>query len=209
MPHELLSDCRACLVARTGPQANSLTQIAERTGFGEIVSLASRRDYPGSHPKALTFFLVHRHLSLSVMAAVIRSIRLSPDDQVRFAPVILFAEDGPYETYLQYIHLGFDDVITLPEKRPVLVQRLTVPLVGEHVYFQTPEYFGPDRRRMESPTQTDSRRLPVPHSHTRFVFSRSPAEGIQIVRTDIFARLETSNPLGMLSPPLPSAGSLR
>lgn len=205
---DLLGQCRAFLVGRTGSQTASLTQIAQRTGFGEIATLNAGRTDDARGANRINFFIVHRHLSSTMMTAVVRSIRLSDDDQIRFAPVILFADDGPLETYLNYIHMGFDDIITLPDKQPVLVQRLTTQLITEQVYFETRDYFGPDRRRMEAPWETDTRRSADPHSHSRYVFSRIPGIGVQIVRTEIFARPELAH-AALLRTPLPGHGAVR
>jgi hypothetical protein len=206
---ELLGQCRAYLVARTGAETASLRQIAEKTGFGEIETLSAPRQKSTPGEGRVNFFIVHHHIKESMMAGVIRFIRLSDDDQIRFAPVILFAEDGPFEKYLRYVHLGYDDVITLPDKQPVLVQRLLGQLRAEQTYYETREYFGPDRRRMEAPWETDSRRLSDSHGHTRYAFTRDPGVGIRINRTEIFARSELANATGMLPPPLPRASALR
>ena len=206
---EPLGECRAFLIARTEAETTSLAQIARKTGFGEVEPLSARHQYVADEHRRISFFIVHRHLNSTLMAAVIRSIRMSSDDQIRFAPVILFAEDGPFETYLDYIHLGYDDVITLPDKQPVLVQRLTGQLWHEQVYYETRDYFGPDRRRMEAPGDIDSRRLPDPHSHTRYTFVRLPTVGINITKTEIFARPETAGHAVMQRAPLPGHGALR
>ena len=206
---EPLGQCRALLIARTEAETASLAQIARKTGFGEVQALNARHQYVTDEHRRISFFIVHRHLNSAMMAAVIRSIRLSSDDQIRFAPVILFAEDGPFETYLKYVHLGYDDIITLPEKQPVLVQRLTGQLWHEQVYFETRDYFGPDRRRMEALWEPDSRRLPDPHSHTRYTFVRLPTVGINVIKTEIFARPETVGHTAIPKAPLPGHGAMR
>lgn len=203
-----LGQCRAYIIARNGAETASLTTIARRAGFGDIETLSAHGHRVRDDTPHVSYFIVHRHLKPSMMAAAIRSIRLSSDDQIRFAPVILFAEDGPFETYLHYVHMGFDDIITLPDKQPVLVQRLTGQLLSEQIYFETRDYFGPDRRRMEAPWESDSRRLPDPHSHTRYTFSRVPGAGITISKTEIFARPEIAN-AALLRAPLPGPGALR
>jgi hypothetical protein len=205
---ERLGRCRAYLVGRTGTQTASLVQIAQRTGFGEISTLDASGDYPSGDPRHLNFFIVHRHLNSTMMTAVIRSIRLSEDDQIRFAPVILFADDGPLEPYLNYVYMGFDDIITLPDKQPVLVQRLNRQLGTEQTYFETRDYFGPDRRRMEAPYEIDLRGAPDPHSHSRYVFSRVPGAGVQISRTEISGRPELAH-AALLRGPLPGPSALR
>jgi hypothetical protein len=203
-----LGQCRAYLIAHSGPETDSLTSIARKAGFGDIKTLSAVGEHtPTDDRPRVNFFIVHRHLKPSMMAGAIRSIRLSSNEQIRFAPVILFAEDGPFEMYLNYVHMGFDDVITLPDKQPLLVQRLTGQLVSEQTYFETRDYFGPDRRRMEAAWEADSRRMPDPHSHTRYTFTRTPGIGIHILRTDIFARPELGGTI--LRAPLPGASALR
>jgi hypothetical protein len=99
--------------------------------------------------------------------------------------VIVIADDCSFEKVLSYVRMGFDDVISLPEKRDVLVQRLLAQLHTEHLYVETPNYFGPDRRRMDIEVN-DSRRQGMA-GHARFYIRRLPDQGIHIVRHEIYS----------------------
>ena len=107
-------------------------------------------------------------------------------DDVRYAPVVLFAADGPFEQYLSYIDMGFDDIITLPENATIVEQRLIAQLDTEHTYFETATYFGPDRRRMEVEVPHQFQRSDAPHSHVRHYFARDPRRGIVVLHSDSY-----------------------
>ncbi len=118
------------------------------------------------------------------MVAVRNLIRSSDDPRVRYAPIILFADDCDFEAYTHYIRLGFDDVLTLPDKREMLVARLEHQITGEHVYYQTEDYLGPDRRRMELAGHSDPRRGGEPRSYSRHTIHRSIETGAHAVRSE-------------------------
>jgi hypothetical protein len=81
--------------------------------------------------------------------------------------------------------VGADDVIVLPENKAVLIQRFESQITGTHVFYETGDYFGPDRRRMETDTP-DSRRVGLA-GHVRCHFMCSPDAGIKIVMHEVFA----------------------
>lgn len=179
----MLEYCSANLVARTEAQTKSLEDIARSAGFGETKTVLSRRAFVrGERNCILNFFFIHYHLGSSLMSAVISSIRASGDIETKFAPIILFTTDLSFEDYLEYIRLGFDDVITLPEKRELITSRLTNQVGHDIEYFETATYFGPDRRRMEIEPPNGVQRSNVPHSHIKYVFRRNPASGTKLLQ---------------------------
>jgi hypothetical protein len=132
----------------------------------------------------VAFVLVHHGVGEALLDAVTRSIR-GGDRQVRFSPIVVIADDCPFETVLRYVHIGVDDVVSLPEKKEVLIQRLGTQLWAEHIYVETADYFGPDRRRLEIDSANDRRM--GPSGHARFTIQRLPDIGTRIVRHQIFA----------------------
>jgi hypothetical protein len=162
-----------------------LERIGRRAGFVELQPLGGGTS-SGPSSRKLNYFLTHHELGAETLMAVLRSVRSSIIDDVRFAPVVLFAADGPFEQYLEYIEMGFDDVITLPEKAKIVEQRLIAQLDTEHVYFETSTYFGPDRRRMEVEAPSEHKRATMPHSHVRHYFRRDPQRGIVLARSDSY-----------------------
>jgi hypothetical protein len=182
----MLQGSHAYVVAQTALQNRSLVKLASRAGFSSVATVlgadAAPLDHDGEH---LSFFLLHHQLSEPVMRAVIGAIRNSPNDNVRFAPVILIIDDCPFETVLKFIQFGYDDVIALPEKREELVSRLSNQLNTEVTYFEANDYLGPDRRRMELPTDTPDERRTGRHAHTRYTIVRSIDKGVRIARQEL------------------------
>ena len=177
-----LSACKAIVIGKTAAQVGFLTSLARKCGFAWI-------EEPGTgeipSPKALiSFVLVHHKVGDELLGAVVRAIR-SGDREVRFSPIVVIAEDGDFEVIVHFVHLGVDDVITLPEKRDVLVQRLSGQLWSEQLYVETESYFGPDRRRLEGGAEMDERRVGMA-GHARFIIQRIPDYGTKIVRHQIF-----------------------
>lgn len=179
----MLERCVAQLIGRGDDQIRMLERIGHRAGFVELQPLGGGA---GASDRKLNYFLVHHGLGAGALEGVLRSVRSSIIDDVRYAPVVLFAADGPFEEYLGYIQMGFDDVITLPEKAAIVEQRLVAQLGSEHMYFDTATYFGPDRRRMEVEPPAEHKRAVMPHSHVRHYFRRDPDRGIVVVRSDSY-----------------------
>lgn len=201
----MLSHCRAYVVAKSGAQNRSLIRLCERAEFGFVGTAlgegAVRLEGGGSD---VVFFLMHHLLADNAMKAILGSIRASEPDCLRYAPVILVINDSPYDTILRYIRFGFDDVIILPQKRELIVDRLRAQLNGVHVYFETPDYLGPDRRRfdLQGALSDPKRRLDTPHS--RLHIHRSIEKGVRVVRREIVGRKATGT---LLSRPQPTAGA--
>jgi hypothetical protein len=180
----MLESCVAHLVARGDAQLHTLERIGARAGFGTLQPLGAGHDgLPGLQ---LNYFLVHHELGAETLETLLRSVRASSIDAIRYAPVVLFAADGPFEQYLGYIDMGFDDIITLPENAAIVEQRLIAQLDAEHMYLETASYFGPDRRRMEIEPPVQFKRQDSPHSHVRHYFWRSPSRGIVVDHSDSY-----------------------
>ena len=129
----MLRRCAAYLIAGDGDAA-SLEDLARHLGFGTVLPLASGQDGDGSSDQfPLRFFLVYGDLEEKALLAIRDLIRASADPNVRFAPVILFVNECPFETYLGYIKMGFDDVLTLPDQTEMLIKRLDAQ-IGRPLY---------------------------------------------------------------------------
>jgi len=178
----MLSACKAIVIGTTTGQVRSLTAMARKCGFTLI-------EDPGAglpQPKMpVTYMLVHYRVGDAVLDSVIRAIR-GGDRNTRFSPIIVIADDCDYELILHLVEMGVDDVISLPEKRDVLVQRLAGQLWSEQLYVETANYFGPDRRRLEQSTHDDERRA-GPAGHALYHIQRIPDFGTKIVRHQIFS----------------------
>ena len=181
----MLNECTAHLVAHSSRENQELLHIAHAVGFTDVRSIFQSATGTTTVPvHKLSFFLVHHHLAYGAMKKIVSSLRASTVEEVRFAPIVLFNFDCPFEEYLALIEIGFDDVITLPEKRPVMIDRMMSQIGTEQVYFETSGYCGPDRRRMDVTAPHDHERAPIPHSHIRHHFRRRIRTGIEYLRRD-------------------------
>lgn len=184
----MLAACRAYIVAQTPAQIRSLVNLAERAGFGFVGTVLGERRVAIEAPRGeVLYFFLHHRLSDQVMQSIIRRIRDSREDPIRFAPICLIIDDCPFETIIKYVRLGFDDVIALPEKRDVLVGRLVSQLETEHTYFETADYLGPDRRRMEILPVHDERRTGTT-AFTKLIIYRSIETGVRLLRRELVGR---------------------
>ncbi len=185
----MLSQCRAYVVAQTLPQNRSLVTIANRAGFGSVATaLDGQPLLSGASVNEIVFFLLHHQLADGAKRAVVERLRSSVEDAVRYAPIFLVIDDQPFETFLKYVRFGFDDIITLPEKRQILVDRLAGQLNADHIYIENDGYLGPDRRRMEVGANAGLSRSDTDAAHVRLTIHRSPEHGVQVRRREFNGR---------------------
>jgi hypothetical protein len=178
----MLAGCRAYLVAKNERQTRSLHNLARAVGFSYVASvLGDDAVSLDGLDRAVVFFLVHYELGDEVITSVLAKLRSAPSDAVRYAPAVLVIDDCPFETILKYVRFGFDDIITLPDKRTILADRLVGQLNCDHTYFETADYLGPDRRRMEL-SGTHERR--GSGSCMRLTIHRTIEQGVRVMRRE-------------------------
>jgi hypothetical protein len=188
----MLEQCAAYLIARNESHTSALERLAHRLGFHHVEPLFSRKSFhPERHP-ALKFFLMYRNMDEQLMITVRDVIRACSDPNIRFAPIVLFADDCDFESYLRFVKMGFDDVLTLPDKKDLLVKRLESQVNADHTYFETETYLGPDRRRMEAPGHTDPRRGGEQQSRIRHTIHRTVSGGSSATQSEYFSHAKTS-----------------
>lgn len=181
----MLSSCSAFVLAQTPAQNRSLTKLAERAGFGFVGTiLGERRVAIEATRRDIVFFLLHHQIPDLAKGAILRRIRESSEAAVRYAPICLVSPDCPFETVLKYVEFGFDDIITLPERREALIGRLLSQLDAPHTYVETTNYVGPDRRRMEVASHRDERRHGE-QGFLRLTVHRSIDDGVRILRREM------------------------
>jgi hypothetical protein len=179
----LLTGCAAIVVAHDDGDCTALRSLAQRVGFGLVTSLSQSGDLA----QRLPFFLVHYGMAVATKKHVLAQLRGASDDNVRFAPIVLFVPDGPSDEMLFYIEMGFDDVICLPDKSHILEARLAAQIGQERRFIETKTYLGPDRRRMETDRHGRARRS-VDYEHTRLTIIRQPGVGVRIVHRELFLK---------------------
>ena len=177
----MLDNCQAYLIAKTPAHVADLRNVTQNAGFKYCLDIASAEGdvHLGARIK---FFFVHFKVADSEMLSAMTAVRSSNDDNLRFSPCVLIIHECAYEDIIKYIRLGFDDVISLPEKASIIRHRLESLLSLEQTYFETPSYFGPDRRRMELVPIRDNRRRPEGGQHIRYRIRRDSVQGVRIIQ---------------------------
>ena len=181
-----LSRCQALTVAHGEQQTNMMLRLCRSVGFSQAADLATA-SFDAIDAQRVLFVLVHYEMGDEAKQKLVTTLRRSEAIDIGFAPIILFVPDIAYEEVLRYIEMGFDDVVSLPEKSDILHSRLENQLNAEHVYVETASYIGPDRRRMELPGTTHPERRGE-SEYTRLLIRRVPGHGIQIVSRQHFIR---------------------
>jgi hypothetical protein len=182
----ILAHCAAIVVAHDEADTAALISLGEKVGFGMVTGSAQ---FTGNdwHIHRIVFFLVHFAIGMEAKRQLLNRVRHANSVNICFAPVILFLQDGPGEEMLEYIEMGFDDVICLPENSHVVSTRLATQLEQEHTYIETRTYLGPDRQRMDLPDHIHPGRTDD-HDYTNLVVLRTPEMGVQILRRQLIVK---------------------
>jgi hypothetical protein len=196
-PGAPLSNCRAHLVAETDSQLRTLDQLAIRTGFRTVV-----HGEPGrfSEDRSSVFFFFHFQIAESQRRGMLGALRSHPDPTIRFAPAIMIIGTCTAAEVAGYIAQGFDDIISLPEKAGALQRRFTGQLDTLIRYYETPNYFGPDRRRLQQMSSGFAEvRGKGNDRHRRYSIRRSPQTGVQILARELIINGVPAAPLGRVT----------
>jgi hypothetical protein len=169
-----------------GPAA-LLLDLARRLSFGSVqhyAGLAQAEQQASVTP--VCYFLFAAVPDVGTLRGVAEAIRFSPSRRVRFSPMIYFADSPNVETITRCINLGFDDIITLPSSRTRVAERIDRQVGQNLVYYETPGYFGPDRRdRVTGPTRAGESRLGGQFRRLEIV--RNLMTGVTVVRDDSYS----------------------
>lgn len=168
-----------------GPGA-ALMDLARRLGFGSVLPYGGVQQAElQANRTPVCFFLFAAVPDVGTLRGVAEAIRFSPTRRVRFSPLIYFSESPSVETITRCINMGFDDVITMPFTRARVAERIERQIGQSHVYYETPGYFGPDRRdRVTGPKRAGETRLGGQFRRLEIV--RNLMTGVNVVRDDFY-----------------------
>lgn len=170
---------------RDGPGA-ALRDIAVRLGFETVLpfgGLAQAEQQAAQTP--LLYFLFAAVDDPQTLRTAADAIRYSPSRRIRFSPLVYFSESPSVAAIRHCLAMGFDDIITLPFTQARVADRITRQVDRTQVYFETPSYFGPDRRRAIADAQGSGRGKGG--QHRRIEIIRSTASGVTVLRDDLQA----------------------
>jgi hypothetical protein len=167
-----------------GPGA-VLKHLARQIGFDAVYVFKDITDAERqSVSTPLIFFLFAAVDSLRKLKPVAAAVRTSPSQRVRFSPMIYFSETPSLDAIKACINMGFDDIITLPFSLSRVEERLDRQVDRTLVYYETPTYFGPDRRNRLQNEQGSHSARGSGGQFRRIEIVRSPTAGISVMRDD-------------------------
>jgi hypothetical protein len=132
----------------------------------------------------LVFFLCAGVDNVASLRPMADAVRLSPSHRLRFSPLIYFARQPALPDIKRCIQMGFDDIIALPYAGGDIGERIMRQVGSTQVYYETPTYFGPDRRNRlgeDRPSGSDH----GGGQHRRIELVRDPVRGIEVLRDDL------------------------
>jgi len=169
------------------PKSNA-KQLATEIGFSEIKNYSNMIEIEQqsiSYP--VSFFLFEQISNVNIYKEVIESIRSCKRLKLRFSPLILLSDSPTPEFIRQSITIGFDDIISQPYQGSCIKERLAKQIDHSITYYETPKFFGPDRRRNTDNSLTTNINRRGVEKCRQFKFVRNLTNGISITKETIDA----------------------
>ena len=170
------SKCSALLFAPSAPELAEMEHLVASLGFGHVMPLSQLHAVP---ERTLPFYFLHDHVPLQNKLKLLRGLRVSEELRRRYAPIICVIPRGPRHQMIAQVELGFDEVIFNSDPLPETIRKLAAQLGQDILYIEAPNYFGPDRRRLERISRGDPRRVQGGTMHQRIQVTRDPEKGIR------------------------------
>lgn len=169
-----------------GPGA-ALMDLARRLSFSSVMPYGGVvQAEQQSNRTPVCFFLFAAVDDVETLRGVAEAIRFCPSRRVRFSPLIYFSESPSVETISRCINMGFDDIITMPFTRERVAERIDRQIGQPHTYYETPGYFGPDRRdRVTAARRAAESR--AGGQFRRLEIVRHLLTGVNVLRDDSYA----------------------
>jgi len=199
----MLELCRAIIVAPTPFDSRALAEIATEVGFGDIASIFDDTDSSNGLRYPVSYFLVHHRLGDADCTDIIDAVRHIDRPTLRYSPMVVLLPETSAESVRGFVRMGFDDVISLPQSQGELVARLGTQLDRDIVYFETADYLGPDRRRMDADGALH--RPAGISAHTRLVIRRDPDYGTRVLSRQLRGHQHPETAFGETRPFTPIA----
>ncbi|GEM_PF-839586 len=130
------------------------------------------------------FFVFTADVGTEKLGSVSKAIRFSRNRQVRYAPMVCFAESPGKQLVALCIQAGFDDILIPPFSVKRVGERLKAMLEQPMTFYETPDYIGPDRRKRAGRKTPPSSALEKGNEYRQIDFVRKTGEGISILRED-------------------------
>jgi CheY-like chemotaxis protein len=161
-----------------------LMEMARKINFASVMPYAGILQAEQQVVRTpLCFFLFAAVTDVGKLRGIAQSIRFSARRQLRFSPLIYFSESPSNDTIERCIGMGFDDVITMPFARNRMQARIDRQIGRTLTYFETTDYFGPDRR-LRPAMQSIGADARVGGQFRRIEIIRNAATGVNVLRDE-------------------------
>ena len=130
------------------------------------------------------FFIFTADAGVDKINSVSRAIRFSRNRQVRYAPMVCFAETPSRQLVSLCIKAGFDDILIPPFSIKRVGARLSAMLGQPVTFYETPDYIGPDRRSREGQGKNAPSEPGKGGAHRRIDIVRKFEKGIFVLRDE-------------------------
>ncbi|MGD9638070.1 MAG: response regulator [Alphaproteobacteria bacterium] len=81
-----------------------------------------------------------------------RSIRSNPQNPARYLPIIMANEFSCKEQVKTAVDAGINELVVIPFSTKNILTKIHHVLEKPRTFIETPDYFGPDRRRRDDPS---------------------------------------------------------
>ncbi|MCF6327611.1 MAG: hypothetical protein L3J21_10015 [Devosiaceae bacterium] len=168
--------------------ARGLMDISQDLNFSVVLNFKNQAMAEQQSKRTpICFFLFAldcTETNIPVMTALIRNSR---NRQIKYAPMIGFIEAANSKMIGMCLKLGFDDIVLPPFKKSTLSPRLELQIGKPRIYYETADYFGPDRRKQVGAGLGNVRisKRKQNGAHTKITFCRNLKTGIQIQKKEL------------------------
>lgn len=132
----------------------------------------------------LVFFFCAAVDDVATLKPMAEAVRFSVSLKLRFSPLIYFARNVALPDIKRCIAMGFDDIIALPYSAGDLGERIMRQVGRPQIYYETPTYFGPDRRNRMGENRSTGSDHGGGH-HRRIEIIRTLDRGVDVLSDDL------------------------
>lgn len=147
----------------------------------EIVGMASQEK------KLNIYILAASKETMHLVKSYADKIRRSPSEKIKYSPIFLIINEPTESIFKNAIEYGIDDIVSHPITRSTFLTRLTMISQRETTFFETEDYFGPDRRRGCLSKIMNETRDEEKKWAKKILISRNFNEGCKIIETKMIS----------------------
>ncbi len=147
-------------------------ELAKEIGFCAIKKFTTLTDVERQILQTpICFFIFDQVPDIKQLQSIVKPIRSCKRHNIRFSALIYLCNIPSPNTIREGIVMGFDDVIAKPFDGKKAKLRVESQIDKIIPYFETDQYFGPDRRRLQEkqPALKTENRNKKQYHHYKFI----------------------------------------